>query len=128
MHANVLLLGLDEQVAAELAQALQNDGHNVSTVSFENPDASARRVAESMIDVVFCGDAPSRLIPLLAALRQRHCPIPVVVASRVPDTSRWLDAIEAGAWDYCGAPFEPRLVRHILDNALTYPRVLALAG
>ena len=31
------------------------------------------------------------------------------------ETQEWLDALEAGAADYCAAPFEPVQLRWLLD-------------
>ena len=36
--------------------------------------------------------------------------------TRLPDVPRWLDALEAGARDYCGAPFECIQLRWILGS------------
>jgi hypothetical protein len=38
--------------------------------------------------------------------------------SRLPEVSGWLQALEQGAADYCGAPFEPRHVRWALNSSL----------
>jgi DNA-binding NtrC family response regulator len=123
MRAKALLLGLDDALAAELRKTLADGSHSVSAWPLDDPVAAASHVERGDFDVVFCGEERERFVPLLAALSGRKCTVPVVVASRVPNTARWLDALDAGAWDYCGAPFEPRLLRHILENALKYPRL-----
>jgi DNA-binding NtrC family response regulator len=128
MRAKVLLLGLDNALAAELEKTLAESSHSVSAWPLDDPAAAASHVLREDFDVVFCGEERERFVPLLAALGERNCKVLVVVASRVPDTARWLDALDAGAWDYCGAPFEPRLLRHILENAVKYPRGLTMAG
>jgi len=40
------------------------------------------------------------------------------MVNRVPENSRWLDALELGASDYCGAPFETVQVRWLVDAVL----------
>ena len=40
----------------------------------------------------------------------------VIVVNRAPDNIRWLDALESGATDYCGAPFEKVQVQWVLDG------------
>ena len=42
----------------------------------------------------------------------------MIVVSRVPEVSGWLSALEQGAADYCGAPFEARQVRWALNSSL----------
>jgi len=44
--------------------------------------------------------------------------LPVVVVSRLPETDDWLNALEAGAADYCAAPFEPLQLRWLLEAHL----------
>jgi hypothetical protein len=36
----------------------------------------------------------------------------------MPDPAQWLNALEAGAADYCGAPFETVQVRWIMGSIL----------
>jgi DNA-binding NtrC family response regulator len=66
-------------------------------------------------EVVFCCSERSKYTALLEALGRKNPDLPVIVVSRVPDVSEWLDAIEAGASDYCAAPFESNHIRWILE-------------
>jgi DNA-binding response OmpR family regulator len=52
-------------------------------------------------------------------MRVRGVEFPVVVVSALPEIDKWLDALDAGADDYCAAPFDPRLLQNIVENALT---------
>jgi DNA-binding NtrC family response regulator len=72
--------------------------------------------------VVFCPFSRD-LTALLDATRDSR--IPVIVVTRNPETREWLDAMEAGAFDYCSAPFEPRQLQWILDSAR--PRAFSAA-
>lgn len=49
----------------------------------------------------------------------------MVVVSRLPEVEGWLNALEAGAADYCAAPFEPAQLGWLLE---TNTRVRALAA
>jgi DNA-binding response OmpR family regulator len=70
-------------------------------------------------DIVFCGDS----LPALAGALARWPGVPAVVASWLPDVDRWIDALEAGAADYCAPPFEPSHLRWLLDtHAGAHPR------
>ncbi len=44
--------------------------------------------------------------------------LPVVVVSRLPEVSEWLDALDAGAADYCAAPFEHQHMSWLIESAL----------
>ena len=100
----VVLLGLDSDVIRNLSTALHAAGCNIQSDSPSRPSA----------DVVFCSSDPACLRGALAAYPQT----PVIVASRLPETATWLDALEAGASDYCAAPFEPSQIRWLLGCTL----------
>ena len=44
--------------------------------------------------------------------------VPVVICARLPDTMVWLDALEAGAFDFVCRPFSGPELRWILESAL----------
>lgn len=101
-NQNAVLFHLDAPLASQLAAGLCQAGCNVA------PDAmpGAR--------IVFCAAESGVLQLAMSQFPQ----IPVVVVSRLPDTEDWLDALEAGAADYCAAPFEPVQLRWLLDAHL----------
>jgi DNA-binding NtrC family response regulator len=105
--ARVLLFGLDQTVADELSNALRQVGEFVQTAT---QDSGVFQ--QGSFELVFA--AASDLTSV-----QANCPgVPVVVVSRLPEVSAWLDALEKGAADYCGAPFEARQVRWLMHSTL----------
>ena len=118
--ANITLLGLDNDLAAQLFGVLDAQGHCVH-VSDSLDDA----VDPADTDIVFStGDAPNYR-ELVGELMRRGRHLAVVVVSRCPDNRRWLDALELGAADYCGAPFEPVLMRWLVDSVMRRDRAAA---
>jgi DNA-binding response OmpR family regulator len=71
-------------------------------------------VAESPVDIIFCGAD----VNLVSELRSAKPEAPIVVVSRLPEVSDWLDSIEAGATDYCAAPFENAQVKWIVETSM----------
>ncbi len=100
----VLLCGLDPTLETELRNALETDGVEVEV----NSDAEAH---PDTLDYIFCSFS-SNLQQLLQSLQP---PVPVVVVSRTPEAREWIEAMEAGASDYCAAPFEQSQIRWILE-------------
>lgn len=88
-----------------------------------NNNSQDRDREHSRPDIVFCSPAPDVLKPVL----QRFKHTPVVVVSRLPEVDGWLDALEAGAADYCAAPFEPTQLRWLLDTHARARKALAAA-
>jgi DNA-binding NtrC family response regulator len=112
--ARVILLGLPQDLANQLAGVLHAENHQVSKKIY----IQDLRRGRTPTVVFVSGDSPE-YPETLAALRELQPHIPVVVVSRRPETRQWLDALEAGAMDYCGAPFERVQVRWVMDSALS---------
>jgi len=100
----VLLFGLDPMLETELRNALETDGVEVEV-------NSASETQPDTLDYIFCSFS-SNLQQLLHSLQRQ---IPVVVVSRTPEAREWIEAMEAGASDYCAAPFEQSQIRWILE-------------
>lgn len=111
----VSIIGLERDLAHDLADALAANSCEVECF-----DSSRKTLA----DMIFC---PADLATL-ARVRKLNPQRPVIVISRVPDVSAWLDALEASAADYCAAPFEPVQVRWLLDSHLAARRAAAVAA
>ncbi|MDX2151773.1 MAG: hypothetical protein SFV54_13625 [Bryobacteraceae bacterium] len=111
LQLNALLVGLEPSLSAELGRALA--------------DQSVRALAEgelepegTRVDIVFAPSDPSTFGAVKDTLRETCPAAPIVVVSRVPEVSEWLDAMEAGASDYCAAPFERTQLRWLLETNL----------
>lgn len=113
--AKVLLLGLDEWMTDQLGRLLSDQEHEVAAEPLPVTASQSLPLASESLraDVVFSSREA------LAALKRACLAQPFIVVTRLPEESDWLDAIEAGAVDYGGAPFEHRQVRWMMDNALS---------
>ncbi len=105
--AKILLVGLDPPLADDLIDVLHQLGHSVQTVAI---GCSALEGGDASLIFAASDD-------LCAVLRSRPG-LPVVVVSRLPEVSAWLDALEQGAADYCGAPFERKQLGWVLNSSL----------
>jgi DNA-binding response OmpR family regulator len=63
-------------------------------------------------DVIFCRAE----VDQVRRLKNASPGSAVIVASRIPEISDWLDALEAGATDYCAAPFERAQLCWVLES------------
>ena len=113
-----LLCHLEPSLEQELKTALAHPSIHMETVS----QASGVPESSGHAGIVFCPFSRD-LNALLDATRDSR--IPVIVVTRTPETREWLDAMEAGAFDYCSAPFEPRQLQWILNSAR--PRTMSAA-
>ncbi|HUP02850.1 MAG TPA: hypothetical protein VMU19_02595 [Bryobacteraceae bacterium] len=111
--ARVALLGLPQDLAAELSRYLLAEGHTVEHKRYIQDLAKRSRPSA----VFLSGDSPD-FQDTVAALKDAEPGLPFVVTTRMPDSARWLNALEAGAADYCGAPFESVQVRWIMSSIL----------
>ncbi len=109
--------GLEKVLSTSLSDALTRCN---CLIFNQNQDQDRERARP---DIVFCSPSPEVLKPVL----QRFKHTPVVVVSRLPEVDGWLDALEAGAADYCAAPFEPTQLRWLLDTHARARKALAAA-
>jgi DNA-binding NtrC family response regulator len=119
-NEKILLFGLDDALASELAGALVSQERQFASAPFHPTAGGMRRAIQPGIGLVFCPAETERYQLLLDFIRRERPELPVVVVSRRPEVSDWLDAIEAGAADYCSPPFESAQVRWIIENSLKY--------
>ena len=109
--ATVSLLGFPQDLAHQLSEALIADAHTVE----RKKDLLDLRKGSPPGVIFVNGDEPGYL-DAVRSLKRTAPSLPVVVATRQPEASEWLNALDAGAADYCGAPFEPVQVRWIMNS------------
>lgn len=120
--ANVKLIGLEQSAASQIGRALDGGFHQIEQLPANT------RVGDLLdADIVFAGGEGKQYVPLLHRVRAERPDLPFVVVTRLPDTAGWLDALEAGATDYCSAPFESQQMNWLLRSALS-PRALTAAA
>lgn len=109
-NSTILLYGLEPELELELVQILGR--YRVKPCHSDDLD----EIADA--SMIFCSAVGGPLRSLLALTRRMPSPPPVVVVSRLPEESREIDAREAGAQDYCPAPFDSRRLGSILSATL----------
>ena len=114
--ATILLLGMENDLAAQLARVLHRHEHDVKLA--ESIDSA---LAMREIDIIFAGGDGPDYRDIIRKLRLERPDVRLVLVNRLPENSRWLDALELGAADYCGAPFEPSLMRWLVDSVMRQP-------
>ena len=120
--ASVFLIGLEQATAAQFSRALAVERHRIE----QKPQNIGIRDLMD-VDIVFAGGQPSQYLSLLRRVREERPALPFVVVTRIPETTEWLDALEAGATDYCSSPFEARQIHWLMEAALPRRRSMAVA-
>jgi DNA-binding NtrC family response regulator len=118
--ARVVFVGIEQTAAVRIARALAVERHQVDQRS-----KNARVQDIVYADIVFAGGEPAHYLPLLKLVRKERPSMPFVVVTRFPETNEWLDALEAGATDYCSEPFENRQIHWLMENALPKSHTVA---
>ena len=118
--ARVFLVGLEQATANQLTRALVAERHHIEHKSQNVPLTDLLDA-----DIVFAGGDGKQYMPLLRGVREMSPSLPFVVVTRIPETTDWLDALEAGATDYCSAPFEQRQMSWLMESALPRTRQVA---
>lgn len=123
MSPKILLYGLPAELSRELRDVLITT-HHVPDIEDEG-DISSGGISWPEIDLVFCSAERSALLHLLQATAPQRPRLRIIATSRLPETAEWLDSVEAGATDYCAAPFEATQIRWLLDTHLSKQKPVA---
>jgi DNA-binding response OmpR family regulator len=118
--AKIVLIGLEQTAAGQICRALALDNHRIEQ---QPQDFFMRELLDA--DIVFAGGEPACYMSLLRHVRKGRPTLPFVVVTRIPETKEWLDALEAGATDYCSEPIETRQLYWLMESLLPRPRFAA---
>jgi DNA-binding NtrC family response regulator len=113
-----LLVGKQDGCLPKLKRCLEELG--MKTAYVERPNQVRNRLQKpDAPEVVFAHTEPAdeTWSEVVAAARQSGKQ-PVILASRVVDDQKYLDALEHGAFDFVVPPFRPRELRHVVDSAV----------
>jgi DNA-binding response OmpR family regulator len=112
--SRVTLLGLPEDLERALANILREEEHKViRKLHLQDLQHGPKP------GVIFISADNPEFRTTIRHLRETEPTLAVVAVTRMPGTSQWLDALDAGANDYCGAPFERVQIRWIM-NSVSY--------
>jgi len=112
---------MEQADARQICRGLDADSHHIE----HQPHSIAIEDLHDA-DIVFAGGENSYNLSLLKRVRQVRPTLPFVVVTRAPETREWLDALEAGATDYCSMPIGTRELHWLLETALPRPRFAAV--
>ena len=101
---------------------LAADGHEIQR---GRHDVSIRQLLNAHI--VFVGGEPDQYLSVLRRVRLVDPALAFVVIARYPGSAEWLEALEAGATDYCVHPLELKQVRSMVAAA-TANRTVTVAA
>ena len=90
-----------------------------------------KRVAEIQPDeVTFVSGDRANSLETVRQIRAVHPRAFLVVVTRLPDSDKWLDALEAGADDYCSMPLDKRQIQWLsrLNTQVGSPASARVAG
>ncbi len=111
--AQILLAGLDREIASDFSGKLNQLGFPSQTAAFDLNTADA-----AAADVIFASGDDVRCLGLLNRVRSQAPSKPFIIVGRVAEEERWLEALEAGATDYCTSEISLDNLGWILTNAL----------
>jgi FixJ family two-component response regulator len=112
-NIHAILFDLPEDLSRELASPLQLCTVRTESVSGEQA-SDIRAILDARADMIFCGAEAN----IVTGLRTAKPFAPIIVVSRHAEVTNWLDAIEAGATDYCAAPFENAQIKWIVESSM----------
>lgn len=119
LGSKIVIFGLADGLADDSKKVLSEQGYDVFSSPFLPVAQALTLIQQVNADYVFCDADPAHYLVLLEAIQRVNLGLPLVVVSPQPDTNAWLDALQAGATDFCAPPFESASLRWILESART---------
>jgi|SRR5579863_2493386 len=117
--SKIVIFGLADGLVNDSKKVLAEQGHDVFSSPFLPAPEAMSLIEQLNADFVFCDADPAHYLVLLEAIRRVNLGLPLVVVSPQPDITAWLEALQAGATDFCAPPFESASLRWILESART---------
>lgn len=114
-YTKVLLYGLDDRLADELNSALRDLAETLRAENAQDVSHCLNGRDATPPELIFCS-FENGLEALLHSVSRESHGVPVIAVSRHAEVHQWIDAIEAGAADYCAAPFESGHMRWLLQS------------
>ena len=115
----VLLLGVEQTTARKLTKASAN--YRIETAEGRSIDGALAAIEKVRPDLV-CVPADNEFYTALnRALGARGLRVPFVVVSEKLEAKEWRAAVESGAADCFGGPFDASHVESIFSHALAAP-------
>ncbi len=128
MQQRVLLLSLERETSAALEAALPSGRFEVRVLP--SLEATQLRAAiDQFRPSVIC--APANSSESRRALQSAGSSAPFIAVSSKPNPKEWLEALQAGASEYFGPPFEQQQVGLVLRSATSgagMPSILSLTA
>lgn len=118
----LLALGLDAKLANELGAVLASTRHCADFVPLGWLADKLPSLGAALPAVIFCPARLEVLKPVLDAFAHGALRIPVIVVDLRPDLRSWLDAVDAGAWDYCALSSGAPQLASMLETAMILSR------
>lgn len=108
---NVYLIGLERPIADQISRIVSIERYPVRERSH---NVNIRELDEA--GMIFAGGDPAMYLALLRRVRQQQPGVPFIVVSQTNGTMAWLDALEAGATDYCPLPVQRRQIQWLMES------------
>ncbi|MBC8166171.1 MAG: hypothetical protein H7Y20_09900 [Bryobacteraceae bacterium] len=119
MRVQAVLFGISDDLGADLVRSLLPFCSDVQSLT--DAQAAPESLDLSFAQIIFC--KPD--INVVKTLRTLKPEASIIVVSRHPEVSGWLDSIEAGATDYCAAPFDSVQMKWMLDSSRCSAQIAA---
>ena len=120
--ANILLVGLPSDTAADFVRKLEPLRPSITSQPYPS-----RSMDVSHVDLVLACSDDCRCRSLLRQVHRQRPELPFVMVSSMADDSKWIEALEAGATDYCRTDIDPSHLRWIVENALPLRAMVSAA-
>lgn len=124
LAGGVVLIADDEEPILDLLRdILEPEGASVRTARSGREALAALEAEEPDVAIFDVRMPPPDGLALLQTLRERGIDLPVLIITAQDSSTMTIEAMQRGAYDYLGKPFDPDEILHTVQRALEHRRL-----
>jgi two-component system response regulator AtoC len=126
--SSILIADDDEPIRDLLRDILEPEGANIRLVGSGKEALAAIDAEEPDVAICDVRMPPPDGLAVLQELRSKNIDTPVLIVTAQPSSTKTIEAMQLGAYDYIGKPFDPDEILHTVQRALEHRRLTRLVA
>lgn len=126
--SSILIADDDEPIRDLLRDILEPEGASIRLVGSGKEALAAIEAEEPDVAICDVRMPPPDGLAVLQELRTKNIDTPVLIVTAQPSSTKTIEAMQLGAYDYIGKPFDPDEILHTVQRALEHRRLTRLVA
>jgi DNA-binding NtrC family response regulator len=126
--SSILIADDDEPIRDLLRDILEPEGASIRLAASGKEALASIEADEPDVAICDVRMPPPDGLAVLQELRSKGIDTPVLIVTAQPSSTKTIEAMQLGAYDYIGKPFDPDEILHTVQRALEHRRLTRLVA